>query len=33
MHTPVVVDGRNIFSGEKMKKAGIVYRGVGKPLT
>ena len=25
-----VVDGRNIFSAEKMKDAGIVYRGVGK---
>ena len=33
MRTPVVVDGRNIFSSEKMSKAGIVYRGVGKRLT
>jgi UDPglucose 6-dehydrogenase len=30
MRTPVVVDGRNIFSTEKMRKAGIVYVGVGK---
>ena len=30
MRTPVVVDGRNIFSREKMRKAGVVYRGVGK---
>ena len=30
MRTPVVVDGRNIFSSEGMRKAGIVYRGVGK---
>jgi UDP-N-acetyl-D-mannosaminuronic acid dehydrogenase len=33
MMTPVVVDGRNIFSAEKMSKAGIVYRGVGKKVT
>lgn len=33
MRTPVVVDGRNIFSTEKMKKAGIVYRGVGKRIS
>ena len=32
MRTPVVVDGRNIFSAEKMRKAGIVYRGVGKKV-
>ena len=30
MRTPVIVDGRNIFSSEKMKKAGIFYIGVGK---
>ncbi len=30
MRTPAVVDGRNLFSAEKMRKAGIVYRGVGK---
>ena len=32
MRTPVVVDGRNIFSPEKMSKAGVVYRGVGKKV-
>ncbi len=30
MRTPVVVDGRNIFSAEKMRKAGVKYTGVGK---
>ncbi len=30
MRTPLVVDGRNIFSAEKMKKAGVDYRAVGK---
>jgi UDP-N-acetyl-D-mannosaminuronic acid dehydrogenase len=30
MRTPAVVDGRDLFSAEKMRKAGIVYRGVGK---
>ena len=33
MRTPAVVDGRGIFSAEKMKKAGVVYRGVGKRLS
>ena len=28
-----VVDGRNIFSAEKMRKAGIAYRGVGKKVS
>lgn len=32
MRTPVVVDGRNLFSAEKMNRAGIVYRGVGKKV-
>jgi UDP-N-acetyl-D-mannosaminuronic acid dehydrogenase len=32
MRTPVVVDGRNLFSPEKMHKAGIIYRGVGKKV-
>jgi len=32
MRTPVVVDGRNMFSPERMAKAGIVYRGVGKKV-
>jgi UDP-N-acetyl-D-mannosaminuronic acid dehydrogenase len=30
MRTPVVADGRNLFSADKMTKAGIVYVGVGK---
>ena len=30
MRTPVIVDGRNIFSTAKMRKAGIVYTAVGK---
>jgi len=33
MRTPLVVDGRNIFSAEKMRRAGVQYRGVGKPPT
>ncbi len=33
MKTPRVVDGRNIFSTEKMKKAGIAYSGIGKRLS
>lgn len=33
MRTPVVVDGRNIFSEGKMRSAGIVYSGVGKKAT
>ena len=33
MRTPAVVDGRNIFSAEKMRKAGIAYRGVGKKVS
>ena len=30
MRTPVVVDGRNLFTMEKMTRAGIVYAGIGK---
>ena len=32
MRRRAVVDGRNIFSREKMREAGFVYRGVGKGL-
>jgi len=32
MRSAVVVDGRNIFSPEKMHKAGVVYRGIGKRI-
>jgi UDP-N-acetyl-D-mannosaminuronic acid dehydrogenase len=31
MRTPVVVDGRNLFSADKMTRSGIIYVGVGKP--
>lgn len=30
MRTPIVVDGRNLFSADKMRKAGVRYAGVGK---
>ncbi len=30
MRTPAVVDGRNLFSADKMTRAGVVYTGVGK---
>jgi UDP-N-acetyl-D-mannosaminuronic acid dehydrogenase len=30
MRTPIVVDGRNLFDTEKMRRAGMIYRGVGK---
>ncbi len=30
MRTPLVVDGRNIFSADEMAKAGVDYRAVGK---
>ena len=33
MRTPVVVDGRNIFSSEKMRKAGVRYIGLGKSFS
>ena len=33
MRTPVVVDGRNIFSSQKMRKGGIIYKGVGKGVS
>ncbi len=32
MRTPVVVDGRNLFSAEKMHRAGVTYRGIGKRI-
>ncbi|MCX6658099.1 MAG: nucleotide sugar dehydrogenase [Euryarchaeota archaeon] len=32
MRTPVVVDGRNLFDTEKMQRAGMIYRGVGKKV-
>jgi UDPglucose 6-dehydrogenase len=33
MRTPIVIDGRNLFDTDKMRRAGIVYRGVGKKAT
>lgn len=33
MATPVVVDGRDLFGQEKMRRAGVIYRGVGKRPT
>jgi UDP-N-acetyl-D-mannosaminuronic acid dehydrogenase len=33
MRTPAVVDGRNLFSSDRMSKAGFVYLGVGKGLS
>jgi UDP-N-acetyl-D-mannosaminuronic acid dehydrogenase len=30
MRTPAIVDGRDIFPAEKMKKAGVIYKGLGK---
>jgi len=30
MRTPIVVDGRNLFDTEKMRRAGMIYSGVGK---
>jgi len=30
MRTPMIVDGRNIFSAEKCRAAGFTYRGIGK---
>lgn len=30
MRTPVIVDGRNVFSAKAYREAGFVYRGIGK---
>lgn len=32
MRTPIVIDGRDIFSADKMRKAGVQYAGVGKGI-
>ncbi len=32
MRTPIVVDGRNLFDTEKMRRSGMIYRGVGKKI-
>lgn len=33
LSTPVLIDGRNAFSEEEARKAGLTYRGVGKGQT
>jgi len=30
VHTPVLVDGRNVFAPEACRAAGLIYRGVGR---
>lgn len=30
MHTPLVYDGRNLYSPEEMKKAGVEYHSIGR---
>jgi len=30
MHTPVLVDGRNVFDGEQVRAAGFTYKAIGK---
>jgi len=30
MRTPVIVDGRNVFSAKAYREAGFIYRGIGK---
>ena len=30
MRRPVVVDGRNLYDPEEMRRLGFVYRGIGR---
>jgi UDPglucose 6-dehydrogenase len=30
MTTPIIVDGRNIYSPEKLKSLGFIYKGIGR---
>jgi UDP-N-acetyl-D-mannosaminuronic acid dehydrogenase len=30
MRTPIIVDGRNVFSAQACREAGFIYRGIGK---
>ena len=32
MKAPVIVDGRNIFEPEKMKRLGFIYKSIGRPV-
>jgi len=29
--TPILIDGRNFYTRERIEKAGFIYRGIGKP--
>ena len=31
MKTPLVIDGRNFFNGEKLNSLGFFYKAIGKP--
>lgn len=31
MRSPIIVDGRNIYDGETLRKLGFTYRGTGRP--
>ena len=31
MKTPLVIDGRNFFNGEKLNSLGFCYKAIGKP--
>ena len=31
MHTPVLIDGRNVYQKEECEKLGFIFKGVGKP--
>jgi UDPglucose 6-dehydrogenase len=31
MKTPVIVDGRNLFNPEEMRRAGFIYHSIGRP--
>ena len=32
MRTPIIVDMKNFYDGEKVKSLGYIYRGIGKPV-
>lgn len=31
MHTPLVIDGRNIYNPSELSQAGIIYKSIGRP--